>query len=307
MSKTTPEFSLSPEKLDRICTTVEQIENHLDQPVSLERLSQIAYMSKFHFLRTFQLATGLCPIHYQKTRQLTQAALNFRNTLESVEKIAFGLGFDDHSSFSRAFKRQFGLSPSQYRKSSDPLWNLHLPSLTEEVIEHWNTGGIYALKNEDLLEEFELFGLNFDSDYQGDFHPLYQQLAQILSQMDLDIEHQELWLYQEWGEREQIQLSNHYFLGIRSASPLISIALAHKHIPKAKVISFEHWGARRSLLHHSFRFIFGRFDPRLAQIKNGWMATRIFNGNLSQSRFFVHAKIHLAHTTATLEPSKNEQ
>ncbi|PIQ27362.1 hypothetical protein COW36_15540 [bacterium (Candidatus Blackallbacteria) CG17_big_fil_post_rev_8_21_14_2_50_48_46] len=82
---------------------------------SLDHLAQIACLSKYHFLRLFRAAYGCTPYQYQLQLRIEKSAQLLRCTKLSVQDIAFSMGFDDPSSFSRLFYRQWGLYPSQYR------------------------------------------------------------------------------------------------------------------------------------------------------------------------------------------------
>ena len=83
--------------------------------LSLDELAAIADLSKFHFLRQFTQAVGMTPGAYLRTLRLCHAARRLRQTRASILEIALGVGFADHPSFSRAFARHMGMTPSQYQ------------------------------------------------------------------------------------------------------------------------------------------------------------------------------------------------
>jgi AraC-like DNA-binding protein len=84
--------------------------------VALDRLSEIAELSKYHFLRQFSQIVGMTPGAYLRTLRLCQAARMLRTTVTPILDIALAVGFADHPSFSRAFARHMGLTPSEYRR-----------------------------------------------------------------------------------------------------------------------------------------------------------------------------------------------
>lgn len=84
--------------------------------VSLDRLSEVAELSKYHFLRQFAQIVGMTPGAYLRTLRLCQAARMLRTTPTPILDIALAIGFADHPSFSRAFARHMGLTPSEYRR-----------------------------------------------------------------------------------------------------------------------------------------------------------------------------------------------
>ena len=83
--------------------------------LSLDELAAIADLSKFHFLRQFTQAVGMTPGAYLRTLRLCHAARKLRRSKASILEIALGVGFADHPSFSRAFARHMGMTPSEYQ------------------------------------------------------------------------------------------------------------------------------------------------------------------------------------------------
>ncbi|HJV65677.1 MAG TPA: AraC family transcriptional regulator [Geomonas sp.] len=99
----------------------EYIERHLDEPLSVEQLSQVACFSKFHFHRQFSQYAGIGVFAYIRLLRLRLASyrLVFRKQ-ERITDIALAAGFESPEAFSRAFRQAFGQSPSQFRKT--PSW-----------------------------------------------------------------------------------------------------------------------------------------------------------------------------------------
>jgi len=83
--------------------------------LSLDELASVADLSKFHFLRQFTQTVGMTPGAYLRTLRLCHAARKLRQSKSSILEIALGVGFADHPSFSRAFARHMGMTPSQYQ------------------------------------------------------------------------------------------------------------------------------------------------------------------------------------------------
>ncbi|RMG97900.1 MAG: AraC family transcriptional regulator [Deltaproteobacteria bacterium] len=85
------------------------------ETVTLDELANVAGLSKYHFLREFDRYVGMTPGGYLRTMRLCHAARLLRTTDRSIAEIAQTVGFADHPSFSRAFRRAFGMPPSAYR------------------------------------------------------------------------------------------------------------------------------------------------------------------------------------------------
>lgn len=101
------------EKLNSI---TEYIHNNLDSKIDIKTLAELSCFSPFHFHRITRALLGE-PIgkYITRTRQETAAKL-LRYSKLKIEIIAYNVGFDTPSSFTKAFKSHFGISPNEYRK-----------------------------------------------------------------------------------------------------------------------------------------------------------------------------------------------
>ena len=88
---------------------------HLDDDLSLGALAGQAGLSAFHLHRLFAAATGETPKQYTLRLRLGRAAVLLLTTADSVLEVALACGFQSHETFSRAFRRRFGATPSAYR------------------------------------------------------------------------------------------------------------------------------------------------------------------------------------------------
>ncbi len=83
---------------------------------TLEKLAEVAELSKYHFLRQFTQVVGMTPGAYLRTLRLCNAARKLRTTDLPILEIARSVGFADHPSFSRAFARHMGMTPSEWQR-----------------------------------------------------------------------------------------------------------------------------------------------------------------------------------------------
>ena len=99
----------------RVAEVVREIERASARDLSLARMATLAGLSPFHFLRTFERLTGLTPHQYVRRVRLREAALRLASDRSKVIDVAFESGFAELSTFNRAFRAEFGVSPRAYR------------------------------------------------------------------------------------------------------------------------------------------------------------------------------------------------
>ncbi|WP_070120997.1 AraC family transcriptional regulator [Bacillus marinisedimentorum] len=109
------------EELQRMMDSINFIEDRLDQEVSIEEVAASACSSKFHFQRMFQFITGVTVAEYIRRRRLTVAAQELSSTSIKVIDVALKYGYETPESFSKAFRKMHGMSPSQARESGRRL------------------------------------------------------------------------------------------------------------------------------------------------------------------------------------------
>lgn len=95
------------------------LEGHLDQPLSLDNVSAKAGYSKWHLQRMFKEVTSHALGAYIRARRLSKAAVALRLTSRPILDIALQYRFDSQQTFTRAFKKQFSLTPAYYRRDAD--------------------------------------------------------------------------------------------------------------------------------------------------------------------------------------------
>ncbi|WP_417844617.1 AraC family transcriptional regulator [Thalassospira sp.] len=109
--------------LERFRRVMRYIDDHLAENLNGEKLGTVAACSRFHFHRQFSALFGINPGRYIQLARFERATrqLAYRPHV-SVFDIALDCGFDSPESFSRAFKKLHGQSPSDFRKN--PQWDV---------------------------------------------------------------------------------------------------------------------------------------------------------------------------------------
>lgn len=103
---------------NRINRVFEFIDENLESDLSLAAISEIAFFSPFHFHRVFKFTTGETLNEYVTRRRIEKSALDLLHRKIKTTEIAHKFGLSDNSSFSRAFKKYYAISPTEFRKQN---------------------------------------------------------------------------------------------------------------------------------------------------------------------------------------------
>lgn len=100
------------ERLNRVLVHIQKC---LDEPLTINRLAQVACLSPFHFHRIFAAHVGETVAEHIRRLRLERAATRLAFTGERVTDTALGAGYETLAAFTRAFRDRFGVSPSVFR------------------------------------------------------------------------------------------------------------------------------------------------------------------------------------------------
>lgn len=98
------------------------------EPLSLEEMAEIAYLSPFHFNRVFRSLTGIPPGEFLAALRLDTAKRLLLTTSLSVTDVCFDLGYASLGTFATRFRQQIGVSPLRLRQLADGLADTSLQS-----------------------------------------------------------------------------------------------------------------------------------------------------------------------------------
>jgi AraC-like DNA-binding protein len=94
----------------------EFIDEHLTEDISLATLAGLVDLSLYHFARAFKQSFGVPPHRYHMDRRMDRARSLLRRSAFSVTQIGSQIGFRETSSFTRAYRKFAGVTPSEYRR-----------------------------------------------------------------------------------------------------------------------------------------------------------------------------------------------
>lgn len=107
------------EYISRINKVQDYIESNLSEEFSLNKLSQVANFSPYHFHRIFYIMTGETLFQYIHRLRIEKAAfLLLANRKTEITRIALECGFSNQASFAKAFKRFYGMNASRFRSQN---------------------------------------------------------------------------------------------------------------------------------------------------------------------------------------------
>jgi AraC family transcriptional regulator len=93
------------------------IEEHLSEQIPLATLARLVRLSPYYFCRVFKQSLGMPPHRYHSSRRIEQAKTLLAKPELSVTEIGLTLGFSETSSFTAAFRRAAGQTPTAYHRS----------------------------------------------------------------------------------------------------------------------------------------------------------------------------------------------
>lgn len=108
----------------RFARVLAYIDDHLDDTLAIETLATVAGLSRHHFQRQFRHAFGLAVHRYVQLVRLRRASYQLAFRGPRILEIALEAGYASHEAFTRAFHKQLGQLPSEFREAPDwPRWH----------------------------------------------------------------------------------------------------------------------------------------------------------------------------------------
>lgn len=168
---------------------IDFIEGHLFEPFTLDDVASAAALSTYHFARTFRVLMGETVMDYARRRRLTLAAVRLVDEDIRLIDLALASKFESQEAFARAFKKQFHMTPGDFRKSGTRLManTLNAPDLSQLV----HTKEKITMEPKFVeTEEFKIIGMmaNFNDDTKKGIPDLWNIFAPRMGEVTARIE-----------------------------------------------------------------------------------------------------------------------
>jgi len=125
----------SQDKIDAVTHMQYYIAEHIKEQITQFQLSRVAGYSEYYAARVFKELTGKTPFEYIRRLRLSQSAIVLRDEKTKVVDVALDYVFDSHEGFTRAFTKEFGMTPKGYAQNPKPL-KLFMPSAIRDFYLH---------------------------------------------------------------------------------------------------------------------------------------------------------------------------
>jgi len=247
---------------ETILKTVRFIESNLRADIGVIDIAREGCYSLYHFIRLFQSITGTPPNKYLTQRRLSEACLELRDSDKSIADIAYEYQFGSPETFTRAFKKQFGVNPSQVRNNRQgTLFDL-VPAITEEYIYQSDKARNQEPELVELGQKI-LVGIAFFMPENARIHSLSKEWGQFMNEVDLipgKISPQCFYQVQYWSENQDLG-GLYFYLGVevkelKNVPPQFVVKI----IPEGSYLRFIHRGLANKV-GYTYRYIYHQFLP----------------------------------------------
>jgi AraC family transcriptional regulator len=247
---------------DVILKSVRYIEENLKNEITVMDAANSVYYSLYHFIRLFQSITGFSPKTYIQQRRLSKAVSDLKNTDKKIIEIAYEFRFNSHEAFTRAFRKQFGISPSQIRNGYSPA-NLSLvgPINDEYIFQSEKTKS--TPPELIRLPQKILAGISFfysNDSMINDLSKEWNQLTHELPSIRYRLLPERFYQVQYWSQ--SIDLDGlYFFIGVEvSEIKDVLPQLVLKILPESRYLRFIHKGLANKV-GYTYKYIYNQFLP----------------------------------------------
>jgi len=140
--------------LEQLNQSIAYLEDHMAGEVEIEEAAKRTFTSKYHYQRLFHMVTGITVAEYVRKRRLTLAAQELQQDKKKVLDVALKYGYQTPESFSKAFVKLHGVTPSEAKKPGVQL--KAIPRMSFQIHIKGETAMKYRIEEKGA---FEVMGL----------------------------------------------------------------------------------------------------------------------------------------------------
>lgn len=247
------------EYLTRIHYVLDYIEANLESDLTLQQLSKEAHYSTYHFHRVFSTLIGETLNQYVNRKRIERIASTLLiDSNKSIKELAYTYGFNSESSFSRSFKKFYGISPTTFKsEGKHTLSKIGIDPFKSETyicsvdqIEKWIKMNAHIVVTE--LQEIKLAGIM----HIGEFDEMSDMYRRLM----------------EWGHKHSLfPASNFKAITIYHDNPNVT---HHSNVRYSTCITIqrdiEPQGEIRPLTIQHGIYVVGRFEIKGEEISTAW-------------------------------------
>jgi AraC family transcriptional regulator len=247
---------------DVILKSVQFIESNLKTEIDVFKVSREVCYSLYHFIRLFQSVTGYSPKNYIQQRRLAEAVYELRNTDKKIADIAYDFQFGSHESFSRAFRKQFNVNPSEIRNGYSLSVLPLVAPITADYI--YQSDKVRCIPPELVeLSETTLVGISFFISDDTEITDLSKEWARFTNEIQTVKNRttpERYYQVQYWSENQEIG-GMFFFTGVEVTEVTdLNQLFVVKTIPKGKYLRFIHKGLSNKV-GYTYKYIYTQFLP----------------------------------------------
>ncbi len=211
--------------LEYLNKMVDYIEDNLENEIDFNELSNIANTNLFILERVFMFLTNMTIVEYIKKRRLSKAFEEIKNTDRRIIDIAFQFQYNSATSFNRAFKNLFGITPTECRKKIDYYQTIPIEHFEIKQQCPFN----YQVKD---IPEIKIYCYHISSDNHSD---LLYKIRMLYKQVKDNGKYKKFNEVGMYGIFIKNKNQYHYYLGSKLKFPNLEEYI----IPKGKNVVFE--------------------------------------------------------------------
>lgn len=264
-----------------IYQSVELIEEKIKSDLSVYDISQQLGFSLYYFSRLFKGITGFSPKTYILNRKVTESVDQLLNSKKKIIDIAFEYGFGSSESYSRAFQKIMGISPSDIRKNGKVNRNKMYSPITRERIrarEDWPVNEPEFV----CMDSIQLVGIPFYYElcFKKDLLNPWQNLIDHVSAIPHKIFPEKYYQVQYWFP-EQDAGSLFFFIAVEvDQYKDIPIQFTAKTIPEHQYLKFLRIGTAENIC-FIYQYIYEEWLPETSY-KLPYLFNFEYYGDLSE-------------------------